>query len=162
MYMSIATFICIIIWTRSQLLKIVLSFTFTIYLKHEIRYLSTQKLKRWASKQVLDSQLLCFVHTCTDFFKNQDDHVNGNLHSYSKYYVINIFLDIIKWEESYPIFLGSKSSKLLSTGSPIVAICISEDKNRKIRDFAKTSPKQPLFPNPNAANLIQYLWSIMI
>lgn len=51
------------------------------------------------------------------------------------------------------IFPGSKSSKSLSAGSLIVAICISEDKNKKIRDFAKTSPMQLLFPNPNAANL---------
>lgn len=51
------------------------------------------------------------------------------------------------------MFLGSRSSKGIPSGSAIVTICNSEDRNRKIRDFAKTSPMQLLLPNPNAANL---------
>lgn len=60
------------------------------------------------------------------------------------------------------IFLGSRSGKSFPSGSAIVAICISEDKNRKIRDFAKTSPMQLLFPNPNDANLKWINWKITL
>ena len=94
---------------------------------------------------------------------HNDSQLGTKMWTYGQRYIYSILdWDLNKNRTSYScgcktipgtMVLGSRSLRGLSSGSAIVAVCINEDRNRKMRDLAKTSPIQLRLPFPNTASL---------